>query len=170
MTVILLVGPKGVGKSWVADLLEAHLGIYHVDVDALVIELAAAGELPDPKTGWLRQVERATSDALKDHTAVSVEATGAWESDFILAANLESKGHRVVRVLVKATKAETMCRLSRRATRNKVPIAENEAQRIYSLSMDNTAVQSWDLILNLSGTPDPQEVVEKVAILVDKSP
>ena len=61
-TVIVPYGPKAVGKSWVAQALVDRLGVRHVDVDALVLDLLAAGVRPDPPTagwrgwssGWLR--------------------------------------------------------------------------------------------------------------------
>ena len=46
-TVILLVGPKGVGKTWVAEILSSTLGIACVDADLLILELQGAGHQPD---------------------------------------------------------------------------------------------------------------------------
>jgi shikimate kinase len=52
-TVTVLYGPKAVGKSWVAQALAERLGVQHVDVDALVLELLAAGSDPTlPLAGW----------------------------------------------------------------------------------------------------------------------
>ena len=50
---LVLYGPKAVGKSWVARTLAEQLGVHHVDVEALVLELLAAGARPDPAdAGW----------------------------------------------------------------------------------------------------------------------
>jgi dephospho-CoA kinase len=40
---MVLYGPKAVGKSWVAQALAERLGVQHVDVDALVLDLLAGG-------------------------------------------------------------------------------------------------------------------------------
>jgi len=104
-TVIVLYGPKAVGKSWVAQALVDRLGVRHVDVDALVLDLLAAGVRPDPADGWLAWVEQRVVAALDTHPLVSVEATGAWDSDWRLADDLEARGVRVLRVWVSAPQA-----------------------------------------------------------------
>ena len=120
-TVIVLYGPKAVGKSWVAQALVDRLGVRHVDVDALVLDLLAAGVRPDPADGWLAWVEQRVVAALDTHPLVSVEATGAWDSDWRLADDLEARGVRVLRVWVSAPKHVTLQRLEERTAR-RVPV------------------------------------------------
>jgi hypothetical protein len=91
-TAIVLYGPKAVGKSWVAQVLGERLGAEHVDADELVLDLLAAGTRPDPGDGWLPEVHRRVVDALQRHAPVSVEATGAWDSNWRLADDLEAPG------------------------------------------------------------------------------
>jgi shikimate kinase len=47
--VVVLYGPKGAGKSWVAGELNRLAGVHHVDVDRMVLELSARGRRPDPE-------------------------------------------------------------------------------------------------------------------------
>ena len=68
--------------------------------DELVLELIASGAEPDPSTGWMVPVERAVMAALRDHAAVSVEATGAWDTDWQLALDLQTAGARILRIWV----------------------------------------------------------------------
>ena len=96
--VLVIYGPKGAGKSWVADELRRRAGVAHVDTDRVVLDLLDRGERPDPRLGWLEQVESEVRGALGDHAAVSVEATGAWDSDWILADRLTAAGYRVLQV------------------------------------------------------------------------
>ncbi len=103
-TVLLLVGPEAVGKSWVAAVAEQRLGVRHVDADRLVLDRIAAGEHPDPVDGWLAPVQQAVLQVLGPHRTVSVEATGAWDSDWRLAQELATEHVRVVRVLVWTTR------------------------------------------------------------------
>jgi adenylate kinase family enzyme len=45
---IILYGPKGSGKSRIAQMLAQRLGVHHVDPDTLILELLAQGFEPDP--------------------------------------------------------------------------------------------------------------------------
>ena len=80
-TLLLLAGPKGVGKSWVAQIAERDFAVHYLDADLLIIALLETGCGPDPEHGWLQPVQEAVFDALAQYPAVSVEVTGAWESD-----------------------------------------------------------------------------------------
>jgi dephospho-CoA kinase len=154
-TVVQLVGPKAVGKSWVADRLEEALGVHHVDADDLVLALVDQGEQPDDGEGWLRWVESAVREALEDHEVVSVEATGAWESDYQLVQLLEDAGHRVVRVWVIAPEEEAMARLKARAT-GRVAVSNGEARRIYAAASARAEREEWDATIETAGTPVPE--------------
>src|SRR3954469_18122340 len=116
-TVVVLYGPKAAGKSQVAEILRARHRVAHVDADALVLELLTRGVRPHPQLGWLPQVEDAVEDALEAGGAVSIEATGAWDSDWQLAQDLEDRGHVVLRVWVSAPLELTLRRLAERTAR-----------------------------------------------------
>ena len=122
-TAVVLYGPKAAGKSWAADVLRSRLGVHHIDADPLVLELIARGVGPDPREGWMAWVEHAAAEALRRHRAVSVEATGAWDSDWELSRRLEAAGARVIRVWIWAPEEETIERLARR-TKNAAPITK----------------------------------------------
>ena len=91
-TLVLLAGPKGVGKSWVAQIAEREFGAHYLDADVLILGLLAIGISPDPEDGWLLPVQEAVLDALALYPAVSAEITGAWDSDYKLARNVERHG------------------------------------------------------------------------------
>lgn len=136
-SVLVIYGPKGAGKSWVADELRRRAGVAHVDTDRVVLDLLDRGERPDPRLGWLEQVESEVRGALGDHAAVSVEATGAWDSDWILADRLTAAGYRVLQVWVTGPLEVTLDRLAHRRGRlahrrgRKVPVTAEEAQWIH---------------------------------------
>ena len=69
-SVLVIYGPKGAGKSWVADELRRRAGVAHVDTDRVVLDLLDRGERPDPRLGWLEQVESEVRGALGDHAGV----------------------------------------------------------------------------------------------------
>jgi chloramphenicol 3-O-phosphotransferase len=130
-TVVVLYGPKAVGKSWVAEVLQQRAGVHHVDADELVLDLLEQGVRPDPELGWLGHVEGAVQFALDRHRRVSVEATGAWDSDGMLADRLIAGGVRVVAVWVTTPLEVTLDRLSRRSTR-KVVTTPQQARWIHA--------------------------------------
>jgi len=152
--VVVLFGPKAVGKSTIARLLQQYGGVYHVDPDALVLTLIAAGGQPDPDTGWLHPVEQAVRVALaRHHRWVAVEATGAWESDWALVDHLERSGTRVVRVWVVAPLQTTLERLAER-TEPTVRISEQEARRVFMAASARAANERIDSVID-SGADDP---------------
>ena len=147
MTVVLLYGPKGAGKSQVADILRADHGVAQVDADALVLDLVANGVQPDPKDGWLAQVEEAVIAALQRESAVSVEATGASDSDWRLTDDMTAAGQRVMSVWVIAPLKVTLDRLARRTTR-KAPVTEDEARSIWIAACARAEHHRFDLVLD----------------------
>lgn len=163
-TVVVLYGPKAVGKSWVAAELRRRAGVQHVDADRLVLELLARGERPDPALGWLDHVQEEVQRALAVRLRVSVEATGAWDSDWMLADRLAAAGCRVVAVRVTAGLQPALDRLSRRAG-GKVPVSRREAAWIHAEATRRAATRSFAATIDTSGAPDPGKVDQLVSLL-----
>jgi predicted kinase len=163
-TVVVLYGPKGTGKSWVADELCRRAGVQHVDADRVVLDLLDRGGRPDVRLGWLDQVEAEVRRAVGEHLLVSVEATGAWDSDWMLADRLAAAGCRVLLVWVTAPLEVTLPRLAGRRSR-KVPVSREEAEWIYGEATRRAAVRSFTAVLDTSGTPDPSKLDQLVTLL-----
>ena len=163
-TVVVLYGPKAAGKSWVAEQLARRAGVRHVDADRLVLDLVDRGVRPDPVLGWLDQVEAEVGRALVGHPLVSVEATGAWDSDWLLADRLAASGHRVVPVWVTAPLEVTLQRLAARRSR-KVPVSRLDATWIHAEATRRAAGRSFAAVLDLSGSPDGRTVDPLLSLL-----
>ena len=77
---VLLVGPKGSGKSHIGRILEARHGVHFFHVEPLWLayydECEASGRRPVVSQGMDR-VRPALVRALEEHVHVSVETTGA---------------------------------------------------------------------------------------------
>jgi AAA domain len=164
-TAIVLCGPKAVGKSWVAEVLRTHLGVAHVDADELVGDLLAAGPHPDPVDGWLTWVRRRVVDALARSALVSMEATGAWDSDWRLADDLEVAGARLLRVWVSVPTEAAMGRLAGRTSR-RVPVSAEEASWIYDQATARAAGRRLDAWIDTGRPPDPAAVVAELRPLI----
>jgi shikimate kinase len=158
---IVLYGPKAAGKTEVARRLRAHLGVQHVDPDALVLEWVAEGMHQHPVVGWRPRVDEAVREALQYTPAVSVEATGAYESDWQLADGLRASGVDVITVWLHAP--WEVCRERLRArTEQRVPITEDEARRIYFDAARHASGRTFDLQLDTTGPLDGDEIVRRV--------
>jgi chloramphenicol 3-O-phosphotransferase len=165
---VVLFGPKAAGKSEVADVLRTGYGVAHVDADQLVLALRAAGVRPHPERGWLTPVEEGVRRTLRTHPAVSVEATGAWDSDWQLARNLELSGVDVLRVWVFAPLDTSLDRLARRTTR-KEPTTLDEARWIHQNTSERARHQRFDLTLDTS-VISPGDVSRVLAALAPRLP
>ena len=164
-TVVVLYGPKAAGKSWVADELRRRAGVQHVDADRVVLDLLDRGARPDPQLGCLDQVEAEVLRAVGEHPLVSVEATGAWDSDWMLADRLAASGCRVLLVWVTAPLEVTLQRLAGRRSR-KVPVSRQDAAWVHGEATRRAAARSFAAVLDTSGTPDASKLDELVTLLL----
>jgi cytidylate kinase len=162
--VVVLYGPKGAGKSWVATELSRRAGVHHVDADLVVLGLLDRGVRPDPRLGWLDEVETAARQAVREHSRVSVEATGAWDSDWMLADRLAAAGCRVLAVWVTAPLEVTLQRLAGRGS-GKVPVSSQEASWIHAEATRRAAVRSFAAVIDTSPPRDPDKVDALVTLL-----
>lgn len=126
-----------------------------MDADDIVLELLAQGAQPDPETGWLTSIEQAVMTALRAGSVVSVEATGAWDSDWRLARDLESIGARVLRIWVCAPLEVTLDRLAGRTSR-KAPTTPDEARWIYQAARRQARHHNFDLVLDTGLLPEDE--------------
>ena len=156
-TVVVLYGPKGAGKSWVAGELDRRAGVHHVDADRLVLEWSARGRCPDPEQGWLAEVEEEVHAATGRYERVSVEATGAWDSDWTLAEHLAAAGYRVLSVWVTAPVEVTLDRLAHRRTR-KVLVSPGEARWIHAEASRRAATHLFTAVVDTAGPPEPSQL------------
>jgi gluconate kinase len=162
---VVIMGPKAVGKSRVANVLDRCCGVHHVDPDEVILRLIALGERPDPETGWLAQVEAALDDALRIHDRISTEATGAWDSDWLLIRDLGSRGVIVRTIWVAAPLDLTLTRLAARSE-HKVPTTADEAAWYHREATRKAHDVTFDLVLDGSGLLDDASVVTKTRLLL----
>jgi predicted kinase len=166
-TAVVIYGPKAVGKSLIARILTDQLGVYHVDTDALVLRALAQGVKPHPVVGWLRPVTDRVRHALEDHDVVSVEATGAWDSDWQLARELEDRGIFVLRIWVTAPKPVAMHRFINRKVK-RAPATPEEAAEIYDRAAAHAEHEQFDVSIDTTSPPDPGRLAETVQQLLER--
>ena len=145
-TVVVLYGPKAAGKTRLARRLSDELSVNHVDPDELVLNWTAQGLKPDPELGWLEPVLKKITSTLETSDTVSVEATGAWNSDWQLADILESAGINVLRIWLNAPEEILIERLRSRPEK-RFPVTEAEAKKIYEKATAEARNRSFVLKL-----------------------
>ncbi len=133
---ILLIGPKGSGKSHIGRVLEARLGVHFFHVEPFWLEYhedcAASGRQPVIAEGIAR-VHPVLARALDQHDHVCVETTGA--SSEILQDLLELKPRSEL-VLARVAAPLDLClqRISDRDPTHQIPMETEKIRQVYALS------------------------------------
>lgn len=163
---ILLIGPKGSGKSHIGRLLESALGVHFFHVEPLWMayhaECRTAGREPVIAEG-IQRVHPAIAEALQTYRHVCVETTGA--SPEILDGLLDL-GKRTDLLLVKVSAPLETCleRIRTRDQTHQIPLDADSIRKVYELGsavelpfdlvFENTAL-SADQILQPFATTLP---------------
>jgi cytidylate kinase len=145
---ILLVGPKGSGKSHIGRTLEARLGVNFFHVEPLWLayyaDCKAAGRAPVIAEG-IASVHPSIAGALDRHRHVCVETTGA--SPEILGALLSLRPRPEILVArVQAPLELCLERIARRDQTHQIPMEMEAVRRVHALS-ESLALDP-DLTLN----------------------
>jgi hypothetical protein len=138
--------------------------VFHIDPDLVVLRLLDAGIRPHPQHGWLAHMVEEVRAALRNHRAVSAEATGAWDSDWQLADDLEAAGIRVLRIWISAPLEVTLDRLAGRASR-RAPMTAQEARWIWTAATEQSLQHRFELVLD-TGDLDLLEIRDALAPLI----
>jgi chloramphenicol 3-O-phosphotransferase len=155
---VLLVGPKGSGKTHIGRLLETRFGVHFLHVEphwmAYHAECEAAGRPVDVAEGVAR-IRPLLAAALRAHDHVCVETTGASPEilDDLLATG-GARGTLVVRV--RAPLETCLARIAARDPRHQIPLDEESIRRVHALA-EAAQVQA-DLVLDNTDLTDAEIV------------
>jgi len=155
---ILLVGPKGSGKSHIGRTLERRLGIPFFHVEPLWMayhaECKASGRDPSIAEG-ISRVHPLIAAALREHEHLCVETTGA--SPEILADLVSIAGSSKLLVArVSAPLDLCLHRIAARDQENQIPADAETIRKVYALSLaaplhadlrlENEALSEGDIV------------------------
>lgn len=133
---ILLVGPKGSGKSHLGRILESRLGVYFFHVEPLwqayYAECRALGQTPVIAEG-IAQIRPPLLQALLDHAHVCVETTGASREILDALLSLRPRSEILVARL-SVPLALCLRRIATRDPTHQIPVEEEMIRKIYALS------------------------------------
>ena len=154
-SVIVLVGPKGAGKSTVGRLLEESEGVLFVDVEGIFRNLAD----PSNVIAGYEQVGREVSKRLESARAVSIELTGAARETPELLRHLRRR-HAVRMVRLTAPLAVCLRRIRQRDASRHLPSSEELVRKVHAIS--EALPWEFDITVDTSLLP-AAEVAEIVA-------
>lgn len=153
---ILLVGPKGSGKSHVGRLIEARLGVHFFHVEphwmGYHADCAAAGR-PVSIAEGIGRVHSLIADQLRSGEAVCVETTGA-SAEILDDLLVLGKHFGLLLVRVEAPLALCLKRVAARDQTNQIPMSEEGIRGVYARA---AAVDlPFDIVLENKGLTEEQ--------------
>lgn len=151
---ILLIGPKGSGKSYVGRLLEARLGVHFFHVEPHWMRYhAACAEVGQPVhlAEGIARIHPLIADALAAHEQVCVETTGTSPE---ILNDLLAVGEPFGRLLVKVDAPLALCleRVAARDTAHQIPMRSDMIGTVHALSA--ALDLPFDIVLENTGGSD----------------
>ena len=130
---ILLIGPKGSGKSHIGRLLESVYGIhfFHVEPHWMKYhdECASTGR-PVSLAEGIERVRHAIADALEAHQHVCIETTGA-SSEILDDLRSFGASHSILLAKIEAPLSLCLERIAIRDPTSQIPMEQAEIRRVY---------------------------------------
>jgi len=158
---ILLVGPKGSGKSHIGRLLERELGVRFFHVEPLWMDYRAScreeGREPDIVEGVTR-IHPHIDAALDAHSRVCVETTGASPDILNDLLRLGTR-HGLVSVRIRASLETCLARIEARDPTHQIPMDREMIRKVHVLG-ENLAMD-FDVTIDNEGA-DESEVVDRI--------
>lgn len=160
-TVLLLVGPKGSGKSFIGSLIAERLGVPFLRAEPIFLENLGGSRLTGPardEEGFAKVYAEVTR-RLVESPRVALESTGASDAFFPFLSALRAR----YRVLLVSVRAPAEVCLERVRTRN--PAAHLSVSDDNVVAINGRAAQvrlAWDLEIDNGGPASPEAIVTAV--------
>ena len=164
---IVLIGPKGCGKSYIGTLAERELGIPFFRVEPVFMKIRRDRSPDDPeyiREGFAEAQEQ-IRHMLTEHGTVLIESTGAADEFWNM---LDRLAEAVQTVLVKITAPFELCmeRIRSRDQAMQIPVSNEMILRMYRLStnlnrefravVDNSTSTDEELLETLRRVMQPE--------------
>ena len=158
-TIILLVGPKGSGKTYLASRMEAELGIGFVRVEPIWLSLSAEispGTAQFDEEGQSRVIS-AAHEALEHHSTIVLESTGTAPWFPRQKSDLDAIGSLI---FVKVDAPLSLCleRIQHRDASNHIPVSDDRVNEINAIA--SRVVLPWTIIVPNTNSDHADEFIE----------
>jgi hypothetical protein len=159
--VIVLVGPKGAGKTTIGRFLATAMGIHFLDVELLFLAVRArlGASHPDLERQGFESVLAGITDAFSRCNAACFDSTGASARFHWLLNELRQLA-RVVLVRVLADPAQCSERIHKRDASLHIPIADDAIERINAAAAQ--VELPWDAEIDNHGEFDGARILAVV--------
>lgn len=164
--VILLVGPKGAGKTTIGEFLAGDLGVRFLRVEPLFLEAHArlGPSYPDPDRLGFEAVLASLTAVLRECDTACLESTGASPHFAWLLAEM-GKLARVALVRVLADPAQCIARIHCRDAAVHIPVSDDTAARINARA--GKVALPGDAVIDNRGRFDGALIRQVVRALID---
>lgn len=161
-TLLLLVGLKGVGKTFIGSLLEKHLDVKFLRVEPIFLELMRlepelAG-IDLEKRGFQIVLDKLDELAQVNDT-LCIESTGTAHT-FLQFLTALSQGFRVLIIRIQAPFNTCIERVMTRDKSLHIPVSDDRLREINERAL--LVNLTWDLEINNSEFEDEDVIVESV--------
>lgn len=165
-SLVVLVGPKGAGKSTIGAFLAVELGIRFLRVEPLFLEVRGrlGASHPEYEQRGFEAVLAALRHALASDETVCFESTGASEHFGWLLSELREVA-RVHLVRVVATPAQCVERIRGRDASIHIPVSDDDVERVNALAA--RVVLPWSAEVDNGGAFDGRHVAGTVRRLLE---
>lgn len=166
--VIVLVGPKGAGKSTIGSFLEAELGVRFVRVEPLFVALRdeLGADHPDYERRGFELVIERLREALSTDDTICFESTGAAPAHLERTLDGVRDLARVSLVRVLASPEQCLERVRTRDCSVHIPVSDDQVERINAIAA-SVILPSAAEIDNSGEFPGPVIVAAVRAILAE---
>ena len=163
--VIVLVGPKGAGKTTIGEFLAGELGIHFLRVEPLFLKAHArlGASDPDPDRLGFEAVLASLAAVLRERDVACLESTGASPHFPWLLAEM-GRLARVALVRVLADPEQCVARIRGRDASVHIPIPEDDIARINAIACRKTL--PWDAVIDNRGRFDGALIRRAVQALI----
>ena len=166
--VLVLVGPKGAGKSTIGHILATDLGLHFLRVEPIFLDVRAqlGASHSQFEAAGFQAVLNALHEALGRHDILCFETTGASVHVSWLLEALRQEA-RVLLVRILAAPDQCLTRIRARDASIHIPVSDDQIARINAVAF--TVALPWNAELDNRGPLDRTFIVSTVRSLLTAS-